>query len=238
MARWTVLIPTPNRPAYSATDGIRSPGERVSKSRAIAAADEPARLNRAVAGPPSPYVARPEPSSAAGREWRPEPGDGGFADPTYLLPFGLTHHTDFRTFARANRLREPARGLLVEPVTPLSIPARLDLLESSGTTTATATRLARRFHRTVAEQFAAPEDALVERLITHIAMALTRVERGEPEADLPEVAAAELDSRVAERKLAAGYCDQWEAELGRSIPQSERDYLAVYLAALSDAQVQ
>jgi transcriptional regulatory protein LevR len=127
---------------------------------------------------------------------------------------------------------------LVEPVTPLSIAARLDLVESSGTATATATRLARQFHRTVAEQFNAANDELVERLITHIAMALTRIERGEGEAELPEVAAAELDGRVAERDLAAGYCDQWEAELGRSIPQSERDYLAMYLAALSDAHVQ
>lgn len=117
----------------------------------------------------------------------------------------------------------------------ISLADRLDLLETSGVITSEArritdeaiTRIEDLLKVTLDEESGGP-------LVTHIAVALSRVARDEPAPDLPDVVAAELASRPEEVRMAEGLAQDWQAALGAPIPPQEVSYVAAHLAALRD----
>lgn len=117
-----------------------------------------------------------------------------------------------------------------------SIPARLDLLERSDVITSRARALTDGAMATIRAQFSTPLPAEhAAQIATHIGMALTRLERGEPEADLPSLeVTAELADRHSERSVATQLAAGWEQALGAGVPQAEVDYLVMHLAVLAD----
>jgi hypothetical protein len=114
----------------------------------------------------------------------------------------------------------------------VSLPARLAFLADAGVITATARDLTEASIREISARLLPLDAEDGASLVTHIAMALTRVERGEPEPELPQIAADELVDRPEERALAHDLAVTWEASLGRPIPDSEVSYVAIHLAAL------
>jgi hypothetical protein len=125
---------------------------------------------------------------------------------------------------------------VVEPVASLSYTARLDLLESSGVVTPAARSLTESAVRRIFERYPGADPEALDRLVTHVAMALTRVDRNEPEVTFPDEIAPELADRHEERALATDLTDSWAAALGRSIPDGERTFLIVHLAVLADQE--
>ncbi len=115
---------------------------------------------------------------------------------------------------------------------PVSLAQRLAFLADSGVVSRTARRLTEEAMADVAARVGALDQETAAALATHVAMALTRVDRREPEAQLPDVAAAELESRPEELAFARELADRWERELGRQIPRAEVAYVALHLAAL------
>lgn len=113
--------------------------------------------------------------------------------------------------------------------------ARLEFLAGAGVITPTARRLTDESIREIGARLMPLDADGGAPLVTHIAMALTRVERGEPEAELPQIAEAELADRHDERALAAELAAAWEAALGQPIPKNEVSYVALHLAALREA---
>jgi PRD domain len=117
---------------------------------------------------------------------------------------------------------------------PMSLGARLAFLADAGVITTIARDLTA---EAVARLTAAvgdldPEDAAP--LVTHIAMALSRLERGEPEPEMPPIVEAEIADRVDELTLARSLAERWEDVLGRPVPRNEELYVAVHLAALRE----
>lgn len=116
-----------------------------------------------------------------------------------------------------------------------SIPARLELLETSEVITPRARTLTEDAMETIQTRFASPLPAeRAAQIATHVAMALTRLERGQLEADLPTVVTDELADRHEERNLATQLAEGWKQALGAGVPQSEVDYLVMHLAVLAD----
>lgn len=112
--------------------------------------------------------------------------------------------------------------------------SRLDLLVSAGEITRRAQRLTEEVVGAVAEEFDLQlQEANGAQLVTHVALALTRVERGEPETTA--IGAVDEEISAHERQLAfsrrvLGRCSQ---ELGRPVPEAEISYLTLHLCALT-----
>jgi transcriptional regulatory protein LevR len=118
---------------------------------------------------------------------------------------------------------------------PVSLAQRLAFLAESGVISATARRLTEEAMVDVETRVGLPDDDVAAALATHVAMALTRLDRNEPDAKLPEIATEELESRPEERAFARQLADRWERELGRPVPAAEIGYVALHLAALAEA---
>jgi hypothetical protein len=116
-----------------------------------------------------------------------------------------------------------------------SISARLNLLEGSEVITPRARTLTEDAMATIQAQFAAPlPTERAAQIATHIATALARLERGEPEGELPPEVTDELANRHDERRLAAELAAGWGRALDAEVPQGEVDYLVMHLAVLAD----
>lgn len=117
----------------------------------------------------------------------------------------------------------------------ISLADRLDLLETSGVITSEARRITDEAITRIEDLLKVTlDDKSGGPLVTHIAVALSRVERDEPAPDLPDVVAAELASRPEEVRMAEGLAQDWQAALGAPIPPREVSYIAAHLAALRD----
>jgi hypothetical protein len=119
---------------------------------------------------------------------------------------------------------------------PVTIAERLAFLTDAGVVTPTAARLTSKAIDEVTRRLGPIDDEPLAPLATHLAMALTRVDRAEPEAELPAIADAELASRPDERAFAVDLAQRWAAELGRPIPEGEISYVALHIAALAEAR--
>lgn len=114
---------------------------------------------------------------------------------------------------------------------------RLDLLERSGVITPRARLLTvSTIGRIEGSLGLALDEDNGAVLVTHVGMALSRVERGEPEPDIPEVVVDEIAERYLEHELAASLVAEWSAALGRPIPDAELSYLVVHLSVLRDQE--
>ena len=110
---------------------------------------------------------------------------------------------------------------------------RLDLLEEAGQITPLARRLteimvaelANEFQLVLDEESGAP-------MVTHIAMALTRLNRGEVAAPLSESLEKELADRVSERAAVTRLMHETAGVLGREVPDTEISYMTLHLSAL------
>jgi transcriptional regulatory protein LevR len=113
---------------------------------------------------------------------------------------------------------------------------RLALLEAAGVVTARAVALTlgatKQVERTFGIRLA--ENAW-EMGSTHLATALSRVERGQelPAVDIESL--AEMESRTVELELARALVAQFSEALGRQIDQGETYLIAAHLAVARDA---
>src|SRR3954447_10285664 len=99
------------------------------------------------------------------------------------------------------RRRRSREELLVDrtPGASISLADRLAFLADSGVVSPTARRLTEAAMADVEERIGSLDEDAAAALATHVAMALTRLDRREPPVDLPDVAAAELESRPDEQ---------------------------------------
>lgn len=109
---------------------------------------------------------------------------------------------------------------------------RLDMFEEAGQVTSLVRFLTETSVARVALEFdlELTEDNAAQ-FVTHIAMALSRLQRGEfaePSAILEE----ELRDRVRERQAMRRVVGEIEQVLDREVPASEVDYLTIHLCAL------
>jgi hypothetical protein len=110
---------------------------------------------------------------------------------------------------------------------------RLDLLEESSQVTPLArwltesslARIGQTFELRLTEENAA-------QFVTHLAIALTRLQRGDPPVELSAVVADELKSRAQEREMLRSIMTECEDVLDRRVPDVEIDYMTVHLCAL------
>jgi transcriptional regulatory protein LevR len=109
---------------------------------------------------------------------------------------------------------------------------RLDMLEGSGQITALARWLTEHslaeLARTLSVRF---EEKNAAPFVTHLGIALTRLQRGD-EVEPSAVVADEIAERVREREVMRKVMGQCEELLDREVPKAELDYITVHLCAL------
>jgi len=110
---------------------------------------------------------------------------------------------------------------------------RLDLLERGGVVSSTARSATERAWSVIAEFCAAgADDETAGQLVTHLAVALTRLDLKEPAPDLPTTVGDEIAGRTAEWRFARELAAGWEADFGQPLPEAEIGYLVVHLSVL------
>ncbi|MFJ5560762.1 PRD domain-containing protein [Streptomyces sp. NPDC093250] len=114
---------------------------------------------------------------------------------------------------------------------------RLDMLEEAGQVTPLARRLT---EFTVAELADELDVAFTEDnaapFVTHLAVALTRLNRGEPGIEPSSVVDDEIRGRLRERDAVQRVMTECEKLLDRQIPDSEVAYMTVHLCAIADEE--
>jgi transcriptional regulatory protein LevR len=111
--------------------------------------------------------------------------------------------------------------------------ARLDLLASAGEVTACARTLTEELMRAISGEFHVDLDENNgAQLVTHMAMALTRLDRGTPEESAIAVVDDEIRERTHELDFSARILRRCGEQLGREVPEAEIAYLALHLCAL------
>lgn len=112
---------------------------------------------------------------------------------------------------------------------------RLDMLEESGQ----VTNLARRLTELALTDLAATldlrftEDGSAQ-FVTHLAIALTRINRGEDPVELSAVAEEEIADRFREREAVARVMRDCARLLEREVPLTEISYMTVHLCGIVD----
>jgi transcriptional antiterminator len=109
---------------------------------------------------------------------------------------------------------------------------RLDLFEESGQITSLSRWLTENALARIAKEFdleLTEENA--SQFVTHFAMALSRLQRGDF-AEPSAVVAEELAGRERERAVVRVIAGDIEQVLDRQVPDSEVDYLTIHLLAL------
>ncbi|MCX6458710.1 MAG: PRD domain-containing protein [Actinobacteria bacterium] len=112
---------------------------------------------------------------------------------------------------------------------------RLDLLEESGQVTNLARRLTELClaDLTTALNLTLTEDNAAQ-FVTHLAIALTRINRGDPEIVMSAVAAEEIADRKREHNAVTSVMRDASRLLQREVPDSEITYMTVHLCGLVD----
>lgn len=114
---------------------------------------------------------------------------------------------------------------------------RLDMLEESEQVTKLARRLTEMaltdLATTLHLRFTEEESA---QFVTHLAIALTRINRGDAPVELSAVVEEEIAGRTRERDAMARVIRDCARVLEREVPESEISYMTVHLCAISDEQ--
>jgi transcriptional antiterminator len=112
---------------------------------------------------------------------------------------------------------------------------RLDMLQEAGQITPLARRLTELVLVELAEEFGlvfTEENAAM--FVTHLAVALTRLNRREMEAPPSSLVDDEIRSRTREREVMRRVMSECEKLLDREVPESEIAYMTVHLCAILD----
>lgn len=114
---------------------------------------------------------------------------------------------------------------------------RLDMLEESGQVSALARWMTENALARVSEELALSltEDNAAQ-FTTHIAMAFSRLQRGEAEAEASDALAEEVAAHPREREIVRRIMAECEPLLERKVPTAEVDYMTVHLCALLEDQ--
>lgn len=112
---------------------------------------------------------------------------------------------------------------------------RLDLLEDSDQVSAVARRLTLEFVDATEATFGVPLDEQNgAMLVTHLAMALTRSERGLPLGDEPPAALAdEVRTHERELRFARERLDACAATIGSTLPEAEYLFVAAHVCTVT-----
>lgn len=114
---------------------------------------------------------------------------------------------------------------------------RLDMLEESEQVTKLARRLTElaltSLATTLGLRFTEDESA---QFVTHLAIALTRINRGDAPVELSLVAEEEIADRTREREAVARVIQDCARLLEREVPASEISYMTVHLCSIVDVQ--
>lgn len=112
---------------------------------------------------------------------------------------------------------------------------RFDMLEESGQVTNLARRLTELSLADLADDFSLTltEDNAAQ-LVTHMAIALTRINRGDPGINVSAVAVEEIADRQREREAITRVMRDCSRLLQREVPESEIAYMTVHLCGLVD----
>ncbi|MCW2736851.1 PRD domain-containing protein [Nocardioides sp.] len=125
------------------------------------------------------------------------------------------------------------RDSLPAPTVEAMFQERLDLLEEAHQITPLARRLTEFMVAELAVQFELELDEESGALmVTHLAMALTRLNRGEVAAPVSESLERELAGRVDERDAVARLMQEASEVLGREVPETEILYMTLHLTSL------
>jgi hypothetical protein len=110
---------------------------------------------------------------------------------------------------------------------------RFDLLEETGQITALARWLAEHALADLARELGIrfTEDNAAQ-LVTHLGIALTRLQRGDDEVPPSAVVADSIDGHQRERAVMRRVMDGCEALLNREVSDVEVDYMTLHLCAL------
>lgn len=111
--------------------------------------------------------------------------------------------------------------------------SRLDLLTSAGEITAQARTLTEDVIRAIATEFDVQlDEENGAQLVTHLAMSLTRLERGTAEEFTIAGVDDEIRGRVREREFSTRTLGRCGEQLAREVPEAEIAYLTLHLCAL------
>jgi transcriptional regulatory protein LevR len=110
---------------------------------------------------------------------------------------------------------------------------RFDILEKSGQVTALARWLTESSLARIAQELALRiTEENGAQFATHLAVALTRLQRGEPPVEFSGVVTDELESRGKEREIVRRVMTECQEVLDREVPDAEIDYMAIHVCAL------
>lgn len=117
----------------------------------------------------------------------------------------------------------------------LTLQERIDLLVASGLVDGQVRELTQWLLSRIAEDYGLvlTEDN-AGTFVTHVAMALQRVKRGEPLAGVPEVVDDVVQAHPHQAARAELLARHLGDELGRSLPEPEVRYLALYLCMMTE----
>lgn len=138
-------------------------------------------------------------------------------------------------------MAEPLSGATADPAIHAQVAEefaeRLDMLEESGQVTKLARRLTELaltdLASTLGLQFTEDDSA---QFVTHLAIALTRINRGDAPVDVSAVVDEELVDRDRERAAMARVMTDCARLLEREVPATEISYMTVHLCAIVDTQ--
>lgn len=114
---------------------------------------------------------------------------------------------------------------------------RLDMLEESGQ----VSKLARRLTELALADLAVDlglrftEDDSAQ-FVTHLAIALTRINRGDPSVEISAVTEEEIADRVRERAAVSRVMRDCARVLERTVPEPEVSYMTLHLSGIVDVQ--
>lgn len=115
----------------------------------------------------------------------------------------------------------------------MAFAVRLQLLQESGQVSPAVAELTLEYVKKIEDRF---EVQLTEEngamLVTHLAMALERLQKGEPVGELPPEALAELKAQTEAWAFMSQLAQEVEARLGVTVPEAEIGFLTAHLGAL------
>lgn len=114
---------------------------------------------------------------------------------------------------------------------------RLDLLEQSGQVTNLARRLTELAVADLSSEFSLTmKEENAAQFVTHLCIALTRINRGDRQITVSAVAVEEIADRPREHEAVARVMGECSRLLQREIPESEIAYMTVHLCGIVDLQ--
>lgn len=110
---------------------------------------------------------------------------------------------------------------------------RFALLEEAGQVTPLARWLTEHALAEIAQDLGVKlDEENASQFVTHVGIALTRLQRGDGELTASEAVTQAVEDRLRERQVVRWVMDQCEQVLDRKVPDVEVDFMTVHLCAL------